>query len=216
MADLSQIPMSDLLGEAMRRPSEMLRDDGFLEDEAFKVADHLAPRLCVDGAPVRRNDDGELELMAIHRISGPYAGKLCLIGGYVGRTIESDGRVVPESISEALGRHFMTDLGFSIEPVVSWEQAQFIGQDMRPVEGRVREGFTPNPAARHVVAVRYLVNIIGGESSPDFGATKHGGQEADDVLWFTQDEMPEPDNFGYAHDLTYAALFPIARGLLDS
>lgn len=212
MIELSNVPVDALLEEALRRRDEMVDDKGFLSNGAFGVADHLSTRVCVDGVPVRRNEEGDIELMAIERQTGPYAGKLALIGGGVGR-IKENGMWVPESVEEAMGRHFMTDLGQKVEPVVSWEHPQLLAQDMRPIDGEVREGFMPNPASRHLIAARYLVKITEGEDNPVFGSGA-GGQEASGVRWFTQDQMPAADAFGYNHGHTYQSMFPLAENLV--
>lgn len=210
MPELSNVPVSELLAEVLRRPDEMFTGTRFLENEAFAVADHTSTRVCVDGAPIRETSGNGPELMAIRRNTGPYAGKLCLVGGGVGQ-VQVDGRWVPESFEEALRRHFMTDLGFGIEPVLGWDQPQYLAQDMRPIEGEVREGFTPNPASRHVIAARFLVRITDGEDAPTFGSTEKGGQEASGIEWFTEEDMPDPSDFGYGHDQTYRAMFSIAQ-----
>jgi len=213
LSDLSGVGTSELLSELLRRPeADFLNAAGLLAPEAYRLANLLGIRVCVDGVPVRKNQDGEVELMAIRRGTGPYAGKLCLVGGGVERVLR-DGQWVPESLAEALTRHFRVDLGFDITPLVSWDQPQYVAQDMRPVKDTVREGFTPNPNSRHLIAIRYLVQITGGDDPPTFGATQWGGQEAAGVVWFTRQAMPPASEFGYHHDQTYLAMFPIAESL---
>lgn len=210
--DLQGIPVDELLEEVMKRPHEMVNERGFLSELSFKLADFLAIRVCVDGIPARRNAQGEIEFMAIRRNTGPYAGKLCLIGGGVGK-VKENGIWVPESVEEALRRHFRTDLGFEIEPVESWERPSYLAQDMRPIDGAVKKGFTPNPDSRHLIAARFLVRITNYETAPVFGKTEVGGQEASGIRWFTEAQMPSPEEFGYGHHRTYQACFPIAEKL---
>lgn len=211
--DLQGISVEKLLEEIMRRPQEMMNEKGFLGKIAFQLADFLAIRICVDGIPARRNAQGEIELMAICRNTGPYAGKFCLIGGGVGK-MKENGEWMPESIEEALRRHFRTDLGFEIEPVESWERPSYLAQDMRPIDGVVKEGFTPNPDSRHLIAMRFIVRITNYENAPVFGRTDIGGQEASGVRWFTEAQMPQPEEFGYGHHRTYQACFPIVGKLV--
>lgn len=84
---------------------------------------------------------------------------------------------------------------------------------MRPIDGCVRPGFTPNSDSRHLIAVRYLVTIVNLQA-PVFGSTEVGGQEASGIVWFTEKGMPPDEQFGYGHDQTYRACFSIARKLL--
>ena len=213
MSELADVQIADLLDEVNRRnPDEMFTDKGFIIDPAYKLADTLGIRVCVDGAPVRLNEDNEPELMAIERQTGPYAGRLCLIGGGVGR-FKENGVWLPESIGEAAQRHFKRDLGMSIIPVTSWEEPQQFAQDMRPINGEVRPGFYPNPDSRHLVAARYLVRITDGAENPVFGTTEHGGQEAEGVVWFDRDNMPDDEAFGYNHGDTYRKMFDAAEDL---
>jgi len=212
--DLQQMPVEKLLEEVMKRPHETMNKKGFLSKMAFALADFLAPRVCVDGIAVRRNAKREIECMAIRRNTGPYAGKLCLVGGGVGK-LKENGTWMPESREEALRRHFKTDLGFEIEPVESWTRPAYAAQDMRPVNGVVKNGFTPNPDSRHLVADRFLVRITNYESAPIFGKTDVGGQEASGIHWFTRAQMPAPEEFGYGHHETYRESFLIAEKVLE-
>jgi ADP-ribose pyrophosphatase YjhB (NUDIX family) len=220
MTNLSEVSTGELLTEAANRPDDLVNpDNGFLSREAFALQDTLGTRVCVDGAPGRVNENGEVELMAIDRGTGPYAGRLCLVGGGVGRVNEK-GQLVPERIDEALKRHFKRDLGFNVAPATSWNTPQHIGQDMRPDEnGELRDGFTPNPDSRHLIAMRYLVKVVDHEGNqiqdpkPEFGSTIFG-QEASDIVWFTEDQMPEdPNAWGYGHNETYQAMFRAANNL---
>ena len=211
--DLQGISVDELLGEIMKRPNELMNEKGFLSKLAFTLADFLAIRVCVDGIPARRSVQGDVELMAIRRNTGPYAGKLCLIGGGVGK-VKKNGEWMPESVEEALRRHFRTDLGFEIEPLESWDRPSYLAQDMRPIDGEVKKGFTPNPDSRHLIAARFLIRITNYEEAPTFGSTEVGGQEASGICWFTETEMPPPEEFGYGHHETYRRCFPIADKLL--
>lgn len=113
---LANIPVGLLLGEVLRRPGDLFNEKGFLSREAFALADILSIRCCVDGIAVRRGHAGEIEAMAIRRNTGPFAGKLCLVGGGISK-FKGNGQWLPESAEEALRRHFKRDLGFEIEPV---------------------------------------------------------------------------------------------------
>lgn len=215
MSDFSEVSTAALLTELRGRQSELLDDQGMLVDGAYELADFMSIRVCVDGAPARINEDGETEMMAILRNTGRYAGKLCLVGGGVGR-VKQSGEWVPESIEQALRRHFATDLGYEINPLEGWDKPHFVAQDMRPdADGNILPGFMPNFASRHLIAVRFIVGLENvGNAGPVFGSTERGGQEAAGVQWFTQEQMPSADSFGYNHGVTYDAMFPTAQRLL--
>jgi ADP-ribose pyrophosphatase YjhB (NUDIX family) len=212
---LSEVPTRELLQEVLNRDPEGMYDGDspYLVNEAFALADILATRVCVDGAAVRQNQRNETELMAIRRNTGPYSGRLCLVGGGVQQVKEGDAWL-PESFEEALRRHFKTDLGYDIEPVTSWQEPQSLAQDMRPINGEVREGFTPNPASRHLVAARFLVRITSAADAPTYGTTAVGGQEAAGVEWFSEQDMPDAAAFGYGMRPTYELMFKAASRLL--
>ncbi|HSX29847.1 MAG TPA: hypothetical protein VLE73_04795 [Candidatus Saccharimonadales bacterium] len=213
MTGLEGFSTQELLGEILKRPdSDMIKPGGFVYGNAYPLLDKLGTRVCVDGAPVRYNDRGDVELMAILRGTGKFAGKLCLVGGGVQRK-EENGNEVPESLKEALERHFMTDLGVGVEAVGSWDRPHMLAQDMREVDGEVRPGFFRNPASRHLIAARWLVKLKGDTENMVFGSTEVGGQEALDTVWFTKDDMPESDAFGYNHDITYRHMFDVAHDL---
>ncbi|MFZ2513027.1 MAG: hypothetical protein WAW63_01060 [Candidatus Saccharimonadales bacterium] len=214
-SSLGEVPVTTLLAEVLRRPGELVEQDGSLSDPAFKLADTLGIRVCVDGVPARRNPDSEeIELMTIRRNTGPYKGKLCLVGGGVGR-VDVGGIFVPESFEEALRRHFQRDVGLHIELFTSWTTPQYLAQDMRPVEGNIRPDFTPNPAARHLVAARFLVRIVSdNDTEAVFGSTRWGGQEASGIEWLTEQSMPSDEDFGYGHGETLRAMFLAAKPLV--
>lgn len=212
--ELAHVAIDSLVSEVMRRRDELLMPQGWLTKEAFDLADFLGTRVCVDGIPARVNDQNDVELMAIRRNTGPYTGKLTLIGGGVGRVEGDNDEWVPESTEEALRRHFKADLGLEIEPVGSWQKPDFLAQEMRAVDGLIKPNFFPNPNSRHLIAARYIVSLKDDSGPAVFGSTEFGGQEASDVIWFTEPEMPESSEFGYGHDVTYRTMFPVARDLL--
>ncbi len=210
-----QVSTPVLLREAMQRP-DLMQLNGYITGASWDMADRLVPRFCVDGAPFRMNDDGEVEAMAIVRNTGRFAGKLCLVGGGVGQVKdEATDRWVPQSVEEALRDHFRTDLGREITLISgSWHRPDYLAQDMRPDEnGNVRPGFQANYGSRHLLANRWAVEFT--DDGPFvFGATTVGGQEVAGVEWFTRDQMPPDEAFGYRHDETYRALFEIATPIL--
>jgi ADP-ribose pyrophosphatase YjhB (NUDIX family) len=215
MTDLSRVPVSELLSEALARPHEMIDERGFLSDEAFRLADLLGIRYCVDGIPVKINDDNEIEAMAIRRNTGPNKDRWTAIGGGVARVMSDTGEWLPESMEEALQRHFKTDLGVEIELITDTMHPQLIIEQMRAVDGALRPGFEDNPTTRHCVASRYLVKLVADpDFSPIFGSTQVGGQEASGIKWFTEPDIPPNEDFGYMHDATYREMFGHARALL--
>jgi hypothetical protein len=225
--DLSGASMNDLLNEALRRNPDELRESegrfaGMLTMPAFKTAALLATRQCVDGVPVRSNlKTGNVELMAIQRNTLREAGKLCCVGGGVGfvkdeRFTDQDGNAlwVPRTNEEALKGHFRTDLGWGIELLTPEDQPQYFAQDMKPVNGEIKDGMLPNPN-ENAHAARYLVAITDGDPDRPVYGEGFGGQEAKAITWFSEDEMPQLDAFGYNHGLTYRRMFEAAGQLTD-
>jgi hypothetical protein len=212
MAELSEVPVAELLAAAMARPEEMINESGFLSSEAFLLRNLLGIRVCVDGAAARRNAFNEVELMAIRRNTGPYAGKLCLVGGEVISVKDEGGERLAESFEEALARHFKKDTGYEIKSLMPWH-SPYVVQEMAPHYGRVKSGFSPNQEARHLVANRFLVAITNPDNQPSFGSTEHGGQEANEIVWFNSLDMPDPAAFGYGHAETYEKMFVIAESV---
>ncbi len=211
---LSAFSTAELAAELQTR--EFPNEKGMLDSGLYQLAGGLSVRFAVDGAPARLNDEGEVELMAIVRGTGPYTGKLCLVGGGVGWTPDGKGSWEPESVKEALTRHFTTDLGTTAHPLSGdYSRPDYLAQDMAPRDdGSVKEDFCPNPNARHLVAARFVVGL---ENEPtQFGSTTLGGQEASDVRWFTERTMPGSEAFGYNHGETYARFFPIAGQYLGA
>ncbi len=221
MTNRSEALLTELLAEdpADLRETEG-RFKGGLTVPAFQLAARFAPRDCVDGVPVRRNKDGEIELMAIRRNTGKEIGKLCCVGGGVDmvqdkrfRDEKGDALWRPQSNLEALRKHFRTDLGWEIELVTGEDTPQYFAQDMKPdAQGKIMDGMMPNPH-ENVRAARYLVQITDGDpEKPTYGVGR-GGQEAAGVEWFTQDQMPDLGDFGYNHGLTYNRMFEAAEQL---
>ncbi len=211
---LQTVPTAELMKELLRRPhGDFVRqNDGLLTDEAFMLRDIIGIALCLDGAAARRNERNQVELMAMLRNTGPYAGKWVMDGGHVNR-IYDRGVWQPEGIEGALKRNFKIDLGFDIELLTSWDRPSACAQEMRPVGGVVRPNFGEAKDRRHVVALRYLVEIIGNHE-PVFGSTRHGGQEGGQIAWFTRASLPPAEKFGYGQYRTFADFFPIADTLL--
>lgn len=221
-----------LLAAVAQLPEEAFRNpDRTLNDPAFTLADKIASRVCVDVAPVRRNEAGNPELLAIERGTGRFAGRYCLIGGGLIQIQDSGIQVqneqglwvpawVTESYEEAARRHLKTDLGVKeVEPLLSWDEPQLVAQDMRPINGQVRQGFNENPASRDLRAIRYMVTIPAkyhdGENL-EFGTTAVGGQEALSVHWLdaaTLEDLSD-DAFGYDHKRTFDHFMRLATGRL--
>ncbi len=210
-ANLSSVSTDALAQELVGR-SDLFTEDGLLRPPMFAVMDALGIRVCVDGAPLRKNSRGKAELMAIRRGTGPYAGKLCLIGGGVANK-QINGVIQPESISEALSRHFMTDLGTTVN-ILNQTVPQYVQQEMRSTATYdVRPDFVLNPNSRHLIALRYLVSLP-DDFTPTYGSTTLGGQEATDIEWFTKATMPSAQEFGYDMINTYDSFFEQAHQYL--
>ena len=214
--DLSAVSTEALLRAALAR-GDLVGENGYLRGASWDMADELGIRACVDGAPFRLNNDGEVEAMAIVRNTGRFAGKLCLVGGGVGRVLDQEtGKWVPETVEHALRSHFRNDLGREIEILSgNWQRPDYLAQDMRPDEqGDVQPGFEPNYGSRHLLANRWAVRFT--DDKPFTLGETAFGKEAKGVEWFTQVEMEGyfSEDFGYGHQNTYRALFEIATPIL--
>ena len=205
MADLSKISTEELAAELINRP-DLFDSGGFLRtNKLYDLRCKLGSVICVDSVPIREGADGSPEVMAIRRKTGPYSGKLCLVGGIVKKG---------NSIEESVRRHFKTDIGVEIDFIASWEHPACIHQYMRPLpDGNLKTDFAPDPTKDHVIAPVYLVKLK--SEAFKFGATPYGGQEAGDVVWFSSKNMPLPEEFGYGHDLVFRKCLSLAKTFLE-
>ena len=204
MVDLQKISAEELASELLQR-TDLFDKDGFLKGDAlYKLRCKLGAVVCVDSAPVRKRDDGVIEVMAIKRKTGSYAGKLCLVGGLVKKD---------SSLEESIRLHFKTDLGLEIDFVTPWDKPACIHQGMRPLSnGGLKVDFIPDPTKDHVIAPVYLVKLKSEKFN--FGISPYGGQEVEGVVWFSLEEMPDREEFGYQHDIVFKKCLLLAKNFL--
>lgn len=167
---------------------------GFLNDtELYQLRCKLGVVICIDSAPVRKRSDGVIEVMAIKRKTGPYSGKFCLVGGIVKKG---------DSLEESIRSHFRVDLGVEIDFITPWDKPVCLHQYLRPLaDGSFKKDFLPDPTKDHVVAPVYLVKLRSEKFT--FGITSYGGQEVGDVGWFSSENMPPAEKFGYGHNVVF-------------
>lgn len=200
MIDWLKISTKELAAELTNRV-DLFNEDGFLSsDELYRLRCKLGAVICVDSVPVRKRADGTIEAMAIKRKTGPYAGKLCLVGGTVKKG---------DSIEESARGHFKTDLGVDIDFLTLWDKPACLHQ---LANGSLKTDFAPDPTKDHVIALVYLVSLKGEKFI--FGATPHGGQEVEDIFWFSLDNMPLPEEFGYNNSVVFRKCLLLAKTLL--
>ncbi len=204
MIDWSKINTKELAIELAKRP-DLFDQNGFLSTkELYDLRCKLGAVICVDSAPVRKRADGSIEVMAIRRKTGPYAGKFCLVGGIVKKN---------SSLEESVRSHLKTDLGVEIESLTSWNQPVCAYQYMHPLpDGSLKNDFIIDPTKDHSIGLVYLIRLK--NEVFEFGATSYGGQEVGEIIWFSFENMPSPNEFGYNHDIVFRKCLSLAKILL--
>lgn len=198
--NLAEFSTQTLAQELIAR-NDFFEEGGLiLKPEFYKLFTEMGVIFCVDGIAIRKSSAG-IEAMAIRRNTGAYQGKLCSVGGRVH---------IEEDIEAALRRHFRVDVGHEIELTTPWDKPAGFFQFMRPrADGTVAENFGTEPSRRHAVSVLYLVRLDDG--APVFGSTAHGGQEASGVEWFTLENMPHEEEFGYGQGVYFRKCLELAN-----
>lgn len=179
--NLSDLSTEELASELARRP-DLIDANGIMTDAVYKLHTLLAPVICVDGLPVRKNS-GIAEAGFIRRNTGFYSGKLWVIGGRVTRG---------ESVEDALRRHFRETLGVSISFYGAGNVAA-LGQYM--FEDRYSAGNFGHDPSKYTIAPMFLVTML--SDAVTFGSTPYGGQEASGLEWFPISSLPAEDEFAY-------------------
>lgn len=193
---------SDELAEELIKRDDLF-EGRLLTRALYKLSIELGIQPCVDGVAVRKNGS-EYEALAIRRNTGPFAGKLCSVGGRI---------FFEESFEQAIRRQFKVDLGCEINLLTPWDRPATVYQFMRPgVDGFVLPNFGPDPTRRHDITLVYIVSLIG--DSFTFGHTEHGGQEAASIEWFSLKNMPQANEFGYGQDVYFKKCLLLAEEML--
>jgi ADP-ribose pyrophosphatase YjhB (NUDIX family) len=181
--DLSKIPINELTGALLLRIGELFVKN-WLIPSAFSLHKVMGPVVCIDGIPWRRNEDGVVELMAMRRRTGPFPGKLVLIGGTIAKG---------ESFKDALQRHFRDDFGIEIkmsdEPLCMTQYRT----------GEPDNQWLQDPGKDHVVSPVYLIHGI--------SKIPQQSLNGDLVEWFSRDLMPSDSEFGYGTERVYRKAF---------
>lgn len=198
--DLAKFSTETLAKELIAR-NDFFEEGGLiLKSEFYKLLTEMGVIFCVDGIAIRKNGT-HIEAMAIKRNTGAYKGKLCSVGGRVH---------VGEDIETALRRHFRVDVGHEINLTTQWDKPVGFFQFMRPrADGTIADNFGTEPSRKHAVSVLYLVQLDNG--APVFGSTAHGGQEASGVEWFTLENMPPKEEFGYGQGVYFRKCLELAE-----
>ncbi len=192
---------SETLAQELLARNDFFEDSGvILKPDFYKLLTEIGVIFCVDGIAVRKNN-GNIEAMAIVRNTGAYRGKLCSVGGRV---------LTGEDVEHALRRHFSVDVGYEIDLITPWDKPAGFFQFMKPrADGTVADNFGTEPSRRHATSVLYLVQP--SEGTPVFGSTAHGGQEASDVRWFSLENFPPREEFGYGQEVYFRKCLELAK-----
>ena len=199
--NLASISTEDLLAELAAR-NDLLDSEGVISSpKGYQLVTKMTPIPCVDGVAVRRNN-GKIEAMAIRRGSGPEKGKLCSVGGRIR---------MYEDMESCLRRQFMTDLNCSIEMLVPWNHP------VDALQCAPKEHVGQNPQfgpeyGKHAMTSYYPVRLL-SEPKPG-GTTAHGGVEALAVEWFSRENFPAPQEFGYSQGSKIFSCLEAAENLI--
>ncbi|MFZ2513028.1 MAG: DUF4916 domain-containing protein [Candidatus Saccharimonadales bacterium] len=98
MNKLSTLSLKELVSEI----SERINAQPLVPDEVYALLTDLIPVVCIDCIPVDISNPLEPKIGVITRATGSQKGKKCLVGGRILKN---------ESISQAIRRHLMNDLG---------------------------------------------------------------------------------------------------------
>jgi ADP-ribose pyrophosphatase YjhB (NUDIX family) len=184
----------------LRHP--LVRPDGLLDPEVYKLRAAIGAISCVDGVLIRRTAIG-LEGGVIRRGTGRFAGKLALVGGVV---------ALYENARDAIRRHYRDDLGFDVEPATEW----CLSRDYAPQqEGENRPGFCHDPG-KHSAAKTFIMKAQGDVDNPVFGKTLLGGQEATRFEWFHPTNTPEPEHWAYDMHPTFIEVMRMANAFVTA
>lgn len=187
--DLSKVPISELASALLARVEEIFGNGNWLIPAAFALYKAMGPVACVDGIPWQLNERGEMELLAMRRRTGPYPGKLVVVGGKI---------AMKESLQDALGRHFRDDLGVEI---IMAEESLCMSQYRKD---NPNDLWMQDPGKDHAVAPVYLVQIKGDAPSQSL--------QADPLMWFSEDSIPPALEFGYDNERLYRKAFRCLKG----
>jgi len=187
LEDFDKVPVEDLVDALIKRKDEFFLKDnsGLLTSPAFKLRMILGAMPCVDGIPYRFNAQGDLELMAIRRLTGAFPGKLVLNGGIIAKS---------ETFQKALQRHYKNDLG--VEVLINDSHPLDVTQYRKEESD---EYWMQDPGKDHNIAAVFFVQIIGKMPTHTL--------KGDPVMWFTEDAMPPESEFGYTNWRLYRKAF---------
>ena len=178
--DLGQVSEKDLIEELLKRP--LVDEDGFVNPLVWKLRVMLGIIPCVDSVAVRDTEHGR-EVLAAKRVTGPYLGKWCVIGGIISKG---------ESIENSLRRHWKTDLGCEISEF-DWRKPDSVHQHS-PLVSKPENDFLPEPT-KFSTGIFYKVKLLNEPKS--YGSTKYGGQEVGGYEWFSKETLPPAEDFAY-------------------
>src|SRR4051794_9200493 len=151
----------------------------WLSDEDWRWVQETVPVACVDALPVQTGRDGRITRVGLIHRDTPHQGRRwCLVGGRLWRN---------ESFAEAAAKQIRETLGpgarFTIDPHAQPAHvAQYFTHE--------RETGLLDPR-QHAVAMVFVVPIAGDIVT---------GGEAVMFRWFTRNELPISEEWGFGQD----------------
>jgi ADP-ribose pyrophosphatase YjhB (NUDIX family) len=189
-----------LIDELLTLP--LLRPDGLVDPEVWKLRTSLGAIPCVDGVLVRKDNYG-LWGGVIRRQTGRFPNKLALVGGVVG---------YGESIASAMARHYKTDLGLDVTLPLGWDRPVCMRQYAPDKPQDEDHEFCHDPG-KHSYASTHIVKPLGDVSKLSFGTTDLGGQEASGLEWYRIWDAPDDSEWSYDMRHTFIAVMSRAFDL---
>jgi ADP-ribose pyrophosphatase YjhB (NUDIX family) len=161
----------------------------FVSNELYGQVVESFPLVCVDAIPF---DASTNKIGVITRATGKESGKRALIGGRIGKG---------ETISQAIGRHLLTDLGltaFSFHPENTEQRPFYVMQYAHNTEPT--DNFQAFDPSKQSIGLTYIITI---------GETPVPTAEAAAFDWLSEPEIP--DTTAYNQGLAMRAAFDFTR-----
>ena len=140
-----------------------------IPEKLFKEIQKSIPVSCVDLLPVRKAEDGDIEVLLIKRKIYPEQGKWGLIGGRI---------LKGELTKEVIRRQAKVELGVSVKILPPWTETNPFAVFNDPVADE----------QKHFVVLTYLVHITKGR-------VRKKGPEFNNSKWLPLNKPPKPIMF---------------------
>ena len=144
----------------------------YLKEETYKTIVNSIPIICVDIIPIKQVCK-VWNIGIIRRSTGSESGKFAILGGRIS---------LNETITEAINRHLLKDLGvvrFSFYKTNEVQKPFYVLQYFKGTKSKEPFGFDPT---KHAIALTYLVEI------KEVPLPKN---EASEFRWITNKQIPK-------------------------